>query len=153
MVKIINKEEIAQYIDYQAPPTPWHTVTQAQINQFADCTLDQQFIHTDPEAAKATPFGSTIAHGFLSLSMLSHFSEDYSLMIEGFYMGLNAGFDKVRFLQPVKVDSRIRAHAKTLAIEEKKPDQFRISTEVTVEIEGCDTPALVAQWISVQMVK
>ncbi|NRA84958.1 MAG: MaoC family dehydratase [Gammaproteobacteria bacterium] len=153
MVKIINKEEIAQYIDYQAQPTPWHTVTQEQINQFADCTLDQQFIHTDPVAAKATPFGSTIAHGFLSLSMLSHFAEDYSLMIKGFYMGLNAGFDKVRFLQPVKVDSHIRAHAKTLTIEEKKPGQFRISTEVTVEIEGCDTPALVAQWISVQMVK
>ncbi len=153
MVKTINKEEIAQYIDYQAQPTPWHTVTQAQINQFADCTLDQQFIHVDPEAAKETPFGSTIAHGFLSLSMLSHFAEDYSLIIEGFYMGLNAGFDKVRFLQPVKVDSRIRAHAKTLSIEEKKPGQFRLSTEVTIEIENCDTPALVAQWISVQMVK
>ncbi len=150
---MINKEEIAQYVDYQAEPTPWHTVTQAQINQFADCTLDQQFIHTDPEAAKATPFGSTIAHGFLTLSMLSHFAENYSLMIEGFYMGLNAGFDKVRFLQPVKVDSRVRAHAKTLSIEEKKPGQFRINTEVTVEIEGCDTPALVAQWISMQMVK
>ena len=153
MVKTINKEEIAQYIDYQAQPTPWHTVTQEQINQFADCTLDQQFIHTDPEAAKATPFGSTIAHGFLSLSMLSHFAESYSLVIEGFYMGLNAGFDKVRFLQPVKVDSRIRAHAKILSIDEKKPGQFRISTEVTIEIENCDTPALVAQWISVQMVK
>ena len=153
MVKIINKEEIAQYIDYQAQPTPWHTVTQEQINQFAACTLDQQFIHTDPVAAKATPFGSTIAHGFLSLSMLSHFAEDYSLMIKGFYIGFNACFDKVRFLQPVKVDSHIRAHAKTLTIEEKKPGQFRISTEVTVEIEGCDTPALVAQWISVQMVK
>ncbi|NRA70556.1 MAG: MaoC family dehydratase [Gammaproteobacteria bacterium] len=153
MLKTINKDEIAQYIDYQAQPTSWHTVTQEQINLFADCTLDQQFIHTDPEAAKATPFGSTIAHGFLSLSMLSHFSQSYSLLIEGFYMGLNAGFDKVRFLQPVKVDSQIRAHAKILSIEEKKTGQFRIKTEVTIEIENCDTPALVAQWISVQMVK
>lgn len=85
--------------------------------------------------------------------MLSHFAEDFSVIIAGFYMGLNAGFDKVRFLQPVKVNSRVRAHAKTLVIEEKKPGQYRLCTEVTVEIEGCDTPALVAEWVSVQMVK
>ena len=85
--------------------------------------------------------------------MLSHFAEDFSVIIDGSYMGLNAGFDKVRFLQPVKVNSRIRAQAKTLAIEEKKPGQFRVCTEVTLEIENCVTPALVAQWVSVQMVK
>jgi acyl dehydratase len=85
--------------------------------------------------------------------MLSHFAEDFSVIIDGFYMGLNAGFDKVRFLQPVKVDSRIRAHAKTLSIEEKKAGTFRLCTEITVEIEGCDKPALVAEWVSVQMVK
>ena len=150
---IINKNEITDYIDHQAQPTPWHHVTQEQINQFANCTLDHQFIHVDEEKAKQTPFGSTIAHGFLSLSMLSHFAEDFSLVIDGFYMGLNAGFDKIRFLQPVKVNSRVRAHAKTLEIEEKKTGQYRLNTEVTVEIEGCDTPALVAQWISIQMVK
>lgn len=153
MPTIINKDDIANHIDFQAQPTPWHTVTQAQINQFADCTLDHQFIHVDEEKAKQTPFGSTIAHGFLSLSLLSHFAEDFSVIIDGFYMGLNAGFDKVRFLQPVKVNSRIRAHAKTLTIEEKKPGQYRLCTEVTVEIEDCNTPALVAEWVSVQMVK
>ena len=153
MPTIIKKDEIANYINHQATPTDWHEVTQAQINQFADCTLDHQFIHVDEVAAKATAFGSTIAHGFLSLAMLSHFAENYSLIIDGFYMGLNAGFDKVRFLQPVKVNSRIRAHAKTLTIEEKKLGQYRINTEVTIEIEDGDTPALVAQWISVQMVK
>lgn len=153
MPTIIKKDEIANYINHQAEPTPWHVINQTQINQFADCTLDHQFIHVDEEKAKATPFGSTIAHGFLSLSMLSHFAESFSVIIEGFYMGLNAGFDKVRFLQPVTVNSRIRAHAKTLSIEEKKPGQYRLCTEVTVEIEGCETPALVAQWISVQMVK
>ena len=153
MPTAINRDDIAQYIGHQAAPSHWHTITQAQINQFADCTLDQQFIHVDEEKAKATPFGSTIAHGFLSLSMLSHFAEDFSVIIDGFYMGLNAGFDKVRFLQPVTVNSRIRARAKTLSIEEKKPGQYRLSTEVTIEIEGCDTPALVAEWISVQMVK
>jgi len=153
MPTVINRNEIANYIGHQAAPTEWHQINQQQINLFADCTLDHQFIHVDEQKAKATPFGSTIAHGFLSLSMLSHFAEEFSVIIDGFYMGLNAGFDKVRFLQPVTVNSRIRAHAKTLSIEEKKPGQFRISTEVTIEIEGCDTPALVAEWISVQMVK
>ncbi|UCX04579.1 MaoC family dehydratase [Shewanella glacialimarina] len=148
----INRNDIANYIGYQAAATDWHQITQDQINQFADCTLDHQFIHVDEEKAKSTPFGATIAHGFLSLSMLSHFAEEFSLLIDGFYMGLNAGFDKVRFLQPVTVNSRIRAHAKILSIEEKKPGQFRLSTEVTIEIEDVDTPALVAEWISVQMV-
>jgi acyl dehydratase len=153
MPTIINKEELANYIGFQAKPTPWHLVTQQQIDQFADCTLDHQFIHVDEKKAKATPFGTTIAHGFLSLSMLSHFAKDFSVIIDGFYVGLNAGFDKVRFLQPVAVNSRIRAHATTLAIEEKKPGQYRLSTQVSIEIEGSETPALVAQWISVQMVK
>jgi len=153
MPTIINRNDIANYHDFQAEPTQWHQINQAQIDQFADCTLDHQFIHVDPVAAKKTPLGSTIAHGFLSLSMLSHFAEQFSVIIDGFYMGLNAGFDKVRFLQPVKVDSRVRAHAKVLSIEEKKPGQFRFCTEVTVEIEGSDTPALVAQWVSIQMVK
>jgi len=153
MTKIIKKSDIADYIDFEAEPTRWHQVSQEQINQFADCTYDHQFIHIDPEKAKETPFGTTIAHGFLSLSLLSHFAEEFSLIIEGFYMGINSGFDKVRFLQPVKVDSRIRAHAKTLSIDETKPGQFRLKTQVTVEIEGNDTPALIAEWISIQMVK
>jgi len=153
MPTIINRNDIANYLDFQAEPSKWHQINQAQIDQFADCTLDHQFIHVDPVAAKKTPLGSTIAHGFLSLSMLSHFAEQFSVIIDGFYMGLNAGFDKIRFLQPVKVDSRVRAHAKVLSIEEKKPGQFRFCTEVTVEIEGSDTPALVAPWVSMQMVK
>lgn len=152
MVKTINKTEIDQYIGFQAEPTPWHNVTQEQINAFADCTLDQQFIHVDPEKAKETPFGSTIAHGFLTLSMLSHFAEDYSLIINDAYMFINSGFDKVRFIAPVKVDSRIRALAKVVDIAETKPGQFRLKTEVTIEIDGGDKPALVAEWISIQMV-
>jgi len=153
MPTFIKKEEFAQYIDKPITPTDWHTITQDQINQFADCTLDHQFIHVDPELAKKTPYGGTIAHGFLSLSMLSFFAESYSIIIQGFYMGLNAGFDKVRFVQPVKVNSQIRACAKVLEIKETKPGQFRLKTEVTIEIQGEEKPALVAQWISVQMVK
>ncbi|GLX81742.1 MaoC family dehydratase [Thalassotalea eurytherma] len=153
MATIIKRTDIDNYIDHQAEPTTWHQVTQKQINQFADCTFDHQFIHVDEEKAKDTPFGLTIAHGFLSLSMLSHFAEEFSLIIDGFYMGINSGFDKVRFLQPVTVDSNIRAHAQTLSIEETKPGQFRLKTQVSVEIEGNDTPALVAEWISIQLVK
>ncbi len=153
MPTFIQKADIAQHINKPLEPTDWHTITQEQINQFADCTFDHQFIHVDPELAKKTPYGGTIAHGFLSLSMLSHFAETYSIILQGFYMGLNAGFDKVRFIQPVKVDSKIRACAKVLEITEKKPGQFRLVTEVTIEIEGEDKPALMAEWVSVQMVK
>ncbi|WP_286267469.1 MaoC family dehydratase [Thalassotalea atypica] len=153
MPTMINKSDINDYIGFQAEPTQWHQVTQEQIDQFADCTRDHQFIHIDPEKAKQTPFGSTIAHGFLTLSMLSHFAEQNTVIIDGFYMGINSGFDKIRFLQPVTVNSRIRSHAKTLEIEEKKPGQYRLKTEVSIEIEGVDTPALIAEWISIQMVK
>ncbi len=152
MVKIIKKEDIDSCKGYEAEPTPWHTVTQDQINQFADCTLDHQFIHVDPEKAKETDFGSTIAHGFLTLSLLSHFAESFFVVIEGYYMGVNAGFDKVRFITPVKVNSRIRARTKVIDFEEKKPGQYRLVTEVTIEIEGEEKPALVAEWITRQMV-
>lgn len=153
MATIIKKSDIEQYVNHQAQPSKWHQVSQEQINQFADCTFDHQFIHVDVEKAKASPFGSTIAHGFLSLSLLSFFAEDFSLIIDGFYMGINSGFDKVRFVHPVAVNSRIRAHAKTLSIGETKPGQYRVNTEVTIEIEGVDKPALVAEWITIQMVK
>jgi len=149
----IKRNEIQDYIGFEAEPTEWHKVTQEQINQFADCTLDHQFIHVDPEAAKKTPFGTTIAHGFLSLSMLSHFAESFTTVIDGFYMGINSGFDKVRFINPVAVNSKIRALAKVLEIEETKPGQFRTKTQVTLEIEGVEKPALVAEWIGIQMVK
>lgn len=152
MTQIAGRDETEKYIGYEAEPTDWHTVTQEQIDRFADCTLDHQYIHVDRERAKQTPFGTTIAHGFLTLSMLSHFAESFGVLIDGVVMGINAGFDKVRFLAPVRVGSRIRAHSKVVDIEEKKPGQFRIKTDVTVEIEGEETPALIAEWISVQFV-
>ncbi|NIB41715.1 MaoC family dehydratase [Pseudomaricurvus alkylphenolicus] len=152
MTLSIKKEEIENYIGYEAEPTPWHTVTQDQIDQFAECTLDRQYIHVDPEKAKGSPFGSTIAHGFLTLSMLSHFAASYSILIEDMVMAVNSGFDKIRFLAPVKVDSRIRGRAKFVDIQENAPGQFRIKTEVSVEIEGEDKPALIAEWITVQII-
>jgi len=131
----------------------WFQVTQDQIDQFADVTHDHQFIHVDPEAAKATPFGTTIAHGFLTLSMLTHLSHGASsakpdrARFEGMVMGINYGFNRVRFVSPVKVGSRIRARAGTSNVE-LKGNMIEIARNFTVEIEGEDKPALVAEWVT-----
>jgi len=131
----------------------WFEVTQDQINQFADVTDDHQFIHIDPEAAKATPFGTTIAHGFLTLSMLTKLTVGASsaphdaARFDGVLMGINYGFNKVRFVNPVKVGSRIRARAVTGSVE-LKGNSLEISRNITVEIEGEDKPALVAEWVT-----
>ena len=152
MPQLIKKSEIEQYIGHICEPTDWFKVTQEQVNAFADCTLDRQFIHVDPEAAAKSPFGGTIAHGFLTLSMLAYFSQSFSLSIEGSYMGVNKGFDKVRFVAPVPVGSRIRCHTTVAEINQKKPGQYDFKMDISVEIEGGDKPALVAEWLSVQMV-
>ena len=131
----------------------WFEVTQAQIDAFADVTHDHQFIHVDPERAKATPFGTTIAHGFLTLSMLTHLAAGASsaprdpARYEGVLMGINYGFNKVRFVNPVKVGSRIRARAVTTAVE-LKGSAIDVTRSFTVEIEGEEKPALVAEWVT-----
>src|SRR5215213_2432635 len=131
----------------------WFEVTQDQINQFADVTHDHQFIHVDPEAAKATPFGTTIAHGFLTLSMLTHLAAGASsappnrAKYDGLLMGINYGFNKVRFVSPVKVGSRIRARGVTSNVE-LKGDSVEVTRNFTVEIEGEEKPALVAEWVT-----
>lgn len=151
-MKIVTREEIEQQIDRDLT-SDWFQVTQDRIDQFADCTLDHQFIHTDPIRAAETDFGSTIAHGLLSLSMLPYFAESFGTMIEGTYMGINYGFDKIRFISPVKVDSRIRAVATLKSVKEKRPGQFQFLTHIKVEIEGSAKPALLADWLTMQMVK
>jgi acyl dehydratase len=131
----------------------WFEVTQAQIDQFADVTHDHQFIHVDPERAAATPFGTTIAHGFLTLSMLTHLAAGASAAppdaakYEGVLMGINYGFNKVRFVSPVKVGSRIRARAVTANVE-LKGSAVEVTRSFTVEIEGEEKPALVAEWVT-----
>lgn len=124
----------------------WFLLDQHRIDRFADTTEDRQFIHIDPEAAKATPFGGTIAHGFLTLSMLAPMmvSAMEKLPVQ---MTVNYGFNKVRFLSPVKSGSRVRGHFKQLEMVEKRPGQWQQTVEVTVEIEGADKPALLAEWI------
>ncbi len=123
----------------------WYLMDQQRIDRFADTTEDDQFIHVDPEAAKATPFGGTIAHGFLTLSMLAAFMSE--LDKPQVQMSVNYGFNKVRFLSPVKSGKRIRGHFKLLELVEKRPGQWQQTVEVTVEIEGEDKPALLAEWI------
>jgi acyl dehydratase len=130
----------------------WFTVTQDQINAFADITIDHQFIHVDPEqAAQLSPWGTTIAHGFLTLSMLTHLlgsvPQDTS-RLAGIVMGVNYGFDKVRFINPVKVNSRIRASSVLKHSDLKDPNTINVTRTVTVEIEGEDKPALVADWVT-----
>ena len=124
----------------------WFTMDQGRINNFADSTEDHQFIHVDPEAAKATPFGSTIAHGFLTLSMLAVMMNS-AVEKPVVKMSVNYGFDKVRFLSPVKSGKRIRAHFKLSELAEKRPGQWQQTLEATIEIDGEDKPALIADWI------
>ncbi|GMG86132.1 MaoC family dehydratase [Biformimicrobium ophioploci] len=147
-----TRESLPKFVGTEMKTTDWLTIGQQQIDLFAEATRDHQFIHVDPESAAKTPFGSTIAHGFLSLSMLSYFAETFGIAVEGAYMGINYGFDKVRFIAPVKVNSRIRAHARLASCEEKTPGQFMLKFDVTIEIEGEEKPALKAEWLTMQMV-
>ncbi len=128
----------------------WLEVSQERINAFADCTEDFQFIHIDEEAAKNTPFGGTVAHGFLSLSLLSRLAADVSLVLEGIKMGVNYGFEKIRFLQPVRAGKKIRGHFVLKEFIEKRPGQWMLTYDVTVEIEGEEKSALVAEWLTMQ---
>jgi len=129
----------------------WFEVTQEDINTFADVTRDHQFIHVNPEAcATMSPWGVPIAHGFLTLSMLTHLSASIPMdpsRLEGIVMGVNYGFDKVRFVNPVKVGSRIRATS-VIGAAELKGDQVQVTRNMTVEIEGQEKPALVADWLT-----
>jgi acyl dehydratase len=127
----------------------WVEVSQAMIDKFADATGDHQFIHIDPVAAAETPFGGTIAHGFLTLSLMPMLAAKVAdgPRLEGARMGVNYGGNKVRFLTPVRSGSRVRGRFKLLSFDEKRPGQFQQTTEFTVEIEGAAKPALIAEWI------
>lgn len=145
---LVPVAELKDYIGKELGSSDWLTIDQERINQFAECTGDHQFIHVDPEKAKLTPFGSTIAHGFLSLSLVPMLMEKIMIMPQGLKMAVNYGLDSVRFIQPVKVDSRVRLAAKVLDITEKRPGQWLIKIEATLEIEGQDKPAYIAESLS-----
>ena len=149
----IPVEELASLLGTEIGVTDWFEIDQDRVDLFADATLDHQFIHVDPEAAAATPFGGTIAHGFLTLSLLPHLLADISPEIEGSLYAMNYGTDKVRFIQPVRVGSRIRARNVLSAADEKRPGQWLLKQTVTMEIEGAERPVMVAELLSMHFVQ
>jgi acyl dehydratase len=143
--------EIKSRIGDEVGVSGWIEVDQARIDGFADATEDRQFIHVDPQAAKQTPFGGTIAHGFLSLSLLSRMGVEAMLLPEGLKMALNYGLDRVRFLAPVRTGRRVRGRFTLDSVEEKAPGQWLLRHTVTVEIEGEEKPALTAVWLNLMI--
>ena len=126
----------------------WHVIDQPRIDTYADVTEDHQFIHVDPERAKKeTAFGTTIAHGFLTMSMLPVMSYEVMPALAGTTMGVNYGFDKLRFISPVRSGKRVRGRFVLAEAKLRKPNELQSRTNVTVEIEGEDKPALIADWL------
>ncbi|WP_431469821.1 MaoC family dehydratase [Sphingosinithalassobacter sp. LHW66-3] len=148
----ITIQELAETIGTERV-SDWVEVTQEMIDTFADATGDHQFIHVDPERAKMTPFGGTIAHGFLTLSLMPMLSaRTEQPQVEGLKMGVNYGGNKCRFLTPVRSGSRVRGRFKLLSLDEKRPGQWQQTTEYTLEIEGSEKPALIAEWVAILFV-
>lgn len=144
---VANIDVIRRRIGEEVGVSSWLSVDQARIDAFADATEDHQFIHVDPDAAAAAGLGGTIAHGFLSLSLLSRMAAEAMLLPDGLKMAVNYGFDRVRFLAPVRSGKRVRGRFTLDSVEEKAPGQWLMRHTVTVEIEGEDKPALSAQWL------
>lgn len=152
MAETIRAQDLPTLVGRELEPSPWFEITQERVNQFAEATNDHQFIHVDPERAAQTPFGGPIAHGFLSLSLLSYLNAQSAVLPEGLVMGINYGSDKVRYLMPVRVGKRIRSRQEILEVTEKNPGQWLMKTAVTVEVEDEKTPALIAEILSMFVV-
>jgi acyl dehydratase len=144
---VASLEEIGAKLGSEIGASPWILVDQQSIDAFADVTGDHQFIHVDPEAAARTPFRGTVAHGFLTLSLLSQMAASVMYVPATMRMAVNYGFDKVRFIAPVRSGGRVRGRFTLAAMEEKRPNQWQFVHHVTVEIENEDKPALTAEWI------
>jgi len=140
--------ELKDYVGKELGRSEWLTIDQERINLFAEATGDFQFIHVDPVKAAQTSFGSTIAHGFLSLSLMPKLMEDILVLPEGVKMVVNYGLDSVRFIQPVKVNSKVRLKVDMVEVTEKKPGQWLLKATATLEIEGSDKPAYIAEPLS-----
>jgi len=152
-MKTLDKLELNDYLKQEMGVSDWLTVDQNMINEFASVTKDHQFIHTDPDRAKDSQFGCTIAHGFLSLSMLSYFAENgFGFAIKDHPVALNYGFDKIRFVTPVKVDSKIRGRSTLESVNEKIEGQIFVKQRVIIDIEGAPKPALIADWLTMYVV-
>jgi len=148
----VTREQLDRMIGQPLGASDWFLVDQERVNRFADVTLDHQFVHVDPERAKATPFGGTIAHGFLTLSLLVPLCLDFIPVLANRTLLVNYGFDKVRFVAPVRVGKRVRALGTLAEVTERKPGQVIMRIDATVEIENEDKPAVVAEWLSLHVV-
>jgi acyl dehydratase len=145
----VTMEELKQKVGQPLGTSEWLTVSQEMIDKFADATGDHQFIHVDPVKAAQTPFGGTIAHGFLSLSLMPLLTQMANLpRADNIKMGVNYGGNKTRFLAPVRSGKRVRGHFKLLELDEKRTGQWQQTVEYTLEIEGEEKPALIAEWVS-----
>lgn len=154
LLKPVSVEKMLSSIGQEVGVSPWRDVTQDMIDKFADATDDHQFIHTDPiRAAAETPFGGTIAHGFLSLSLLSAMAYETVPPLEGAEMGINYGFDRLRFVSPVKCGARVRARFKLVSANVRPSGWVQIQHDVTIEIEGEKKPAITAQWLTLAVLK
>jgi acyl dehydratase len=149
---IASLDQIRGHVGEEVGVSGWLTIDQARIDAFADATEDRQFIHVDPGAAAQTPFGGTIGHGFLTLSMLSRMAAETMLVPDTTKMAVNYGLDRVRFIAPVKSGKRIRGRFALDSVEEKAPGQILMRHTVTVEIEGENKPALTAEWLGLLFV-
>ncbi|MGH7022188.1 MAG: MaoC family dehydratase [Caulobacteraceae bacterium] len=143
----ITLEAYKAMVGQEVGVSRWFEIGQDRIDSFADVTEDHQYIHVDPARAKATPFGGTVAHGFLTLSMLAAMGFDAQPRLAGAVMAVNYGFDRVRMMSPVPAGSRIRGHFVLKEIVERGPGEIMVKSQVTVEIEGAEKPALVAESI------
>jgi acyl dehydratase len=152
MAQTVTRQELTAMVGRELGVSGWFLIDQKRVDAFADVTLDHQFVHVDLERAKATPFGGTIAHGFLTLSLLVHLCLPFIPVLANRTLVVNYGFDKIRFAAPVKVGKRIRTVGKLGEVTERKPGNVVMRVDVTVEIEGEDKPALVAEWLSLHVV-
>jgi len=152
MATVINAVDLPDYIGKEVGVSEWIEIQQDRIDAFAAATEDHQFIHVDPERAACTPFGSTIAHGFLTVSLMVPMGGQAALKLENTVMGINYGFDKLRFINPVKVGCRIRGRFVLMSAEKKKTGHFLLKHQVSVEIEGEVKPALLAEWLGMTVI-
>ncbi len=152
MPTLVTSEELLGMAGHESKPTAWMTIDQDRVDRFADATDDHQFIHVDPEKAAMTPLGTTVAHGFLTLSLLPKLFDEIAVMPEGLQMMFNYGLNKVRFPNPVKVGSEVRLRSKIVNATEKGPGRLLVTTRNEVEIRGEEKPAMVAEMLAMFVV-
>ncbi len=153
MTITVSLNEFASSAGRELEPSDWLLIDQERVDQFACATNDHQYIHVDPDRAARSPFGGTIAHGFLTLSLLSYLNAQNLIVPEGLVMGINYGSNKIRYLAPVRVGERIRSRQKLLEVSQKLPGQWMVKSDVTVETENKEKPAMIAEILSLYIVQ